>query len=151
MKEEVRTSLEVGFKGDLPPPAFAHLRGAAWRKIGPGDEFPFEDAQFEVVMLDGSCVSNASVKEAHRVLRPEGRLFFTVNEKTKKQPGYTMPDIYAIVREGFNITGVERPPWWKFGRDGYTITICAQKKAWKEYRSFVRDGSLPFSPFRPRS
>lgn len=151
MKEEVRTSLEVGFAGDGLPAGFAHLRGVAWRRIPACDEFPFEDAQFDVVMLDGPCVSYASVKEAHRVLKPDGRLFFTVDEKTKKQPGYTMPDIYAIVREGFNITGLERPPWWKFGREGHTITICAQKKAWKEYRAFVRDGSLPFSPFRPRT
>lgn len=151
MKETVRTSLEVGFAGGELPAAFAHLRGMAWRSIPACAEFPFENAQFEVVVLESSCVSATAVKEAHRVLKPEGRLFFTVNERTKKEPGYTMPDIYAIVREGFNITGVERPPWWKFGRDGHTITICAQKKAWKEYRAFVRDGSLPFSPFRPRT
>jgi SAM-dependent methyltransferase len=151
MKKPVRTSLEVGFSGEELPANFAHLRGMAWRRIPLCKDFPFEDEQFDVVILHGDCVVQDIVKESHRVLKPEGRLFFTVNEKTKKQSGYTMRDLYSVVREGFNIIDVVRPPWWKFGRDGYTITICAQKKAWKVYRSFIRDGSLPFSPFQPRS
>lgn len=128
----VRTSLEVGFaEGELPE-SFIRYRGRASRAIGVMSEFPFEDAQFEVVMMAGAIVSYAMAKEAHRVLRPDGRLYFVVPEKTKKQNGFTLPEIYSIVREGYNIVDVERPPWWRFGRDGRTITICAQKKNWKK-------------------
>lgn len=127
----VRTSLEVGFAGPDLPQRYAALRGREWRAIGAVDEFPFEDAQFDVVIMDGAAVSRARVREAHRVLRPEGRLFFTVAEKTKGQGGYSLPDIYSIVRDGFNITGVERPAWWFFRRGGRTLSICAGKKNWR--------------------
>ena len=141
LNESVRTSLEVGFPEGGLPEAFARYRGRACRTIPAMAEFPYEDAQFEVVMMDGATVSRKSVKEAHRVLRPEGRLFFIVPEKTKKQSGFTLPDVYSIVREGFNIIDVSRPPWWLFGCRGRTITICAQKKNWRNhvntYRPYV--------------
>jgi SAM-dependent methyltransferase len=107
------------------------MRGCEWRAIGAADEFPFEDAQFDVVLMDGAAVSRARVREAHRVLKPEGRLFFTVSEKTKRQDGYSLPDIYSIVRDGFNIIGVERPAWWFLRRRGRTLSICARKKNWR--------------------
>lgn len=137
----VRTSLEVGFPEGTVPEAFVRFRGRQTRAIGALVEFPFEDAQFDVVLMDGGVVSAKTVREAHRVLRPEGRLFFTVPERTKKQPGYTLPDVYSIVRDGFNITGVTRPAWWLFGSQGRTLSICATKKAWKTltntYRPYV--------------
>ena len=138
---EIRTSLEVGFPEGALPEAFVRFRGKQTRSIGAVAEFPYEDGQFDAVLMDGSAVSANAVREAHRVLRPEGRLFFTVPERTKKQDGYTLPDIYSIVREGFNITEVTRPPWWFFGKRGRTISICATKKAWKTltntYRPYV--------------
>lgn len=138
--KEIRTSLEVGFSSDLPE-KFQRYRGVASRAIGDMPEFPYEDSQFEVVLMDGKVVSRRSVKEAHRVLKPEGRLFFTVQEKTKSQEGLSLPDIYSIVREGYNIVEVERPAWWFFGLRGRTITICAQKKNWRNntntYRPYV--------------
>ena len=138
---QVRTSLEVGFPEGGLPVRFEKLRGRTWRAVGAVAEFPFEDEQFEVVMMDGKVVSRASVREAHRVLRPDGRLYFTVPEKTKSQDGYSLPDVYSLVREGFNIVGVERPAWWLFGRRGRTLTICAQKKTWRmmsnSYRPYV--------------
>lgn len=138
---KIRTSLEVGFPEGTLPEAFANLRGQQARAIGNLPEFPYENAQFDVVLMDGSVVSLASVKEAHRVLKPEGRLFFIVPEKTKKQDGFTLPDVYSIVRGGFNITEVSRPPWWFFGRHGRTLTICATKKNWKTltntYRPYI--------------
>lgn len=134
----IRTSLEVGFpEGDLPE-RFARLRGRAFRSIGCQAAFPFEDRQFEVVLLDAAAVSRASVKEAHRVLRPEGRLYFSVPEKTKKQDGFTLPDIYSIVREGFNIVEVDRPAWWRFGFGEHILTICAQKKNWRSHTNTYR-------------
>ena len=139
---KIRTSLEVGFPGGELPAKFAGYRGRGWRSIPLAREFPYEDAQFEVVMMDSSAVSRAAVKEAHRVLRPEGALLFSVPAKNKKQSGYTLPDIYAIVREGFNIVGLERPAWWKFWSVGASVfTIHASKKNWKSlggtYRPYV--------------
>ena len=139
--KEIRASLEVGFPEGGPPEAFAHLRGRQMRAIGILPEFPFEDGQFDVVMMSGEAVSAKLVREAHRVLKPEGLLYFTVLERTKKQGGFTLPEIYSIVRDGFNIVEVERPVWWLFGMRGRTITICAAKKAWRTltntYRPYV--------------
>ena len=134
----VRTSLEVGFSEGNLPEAFVSLRGQQTRAIGNLPEFPYENAQFDIVLMDGSAVSAASVREAHRVLRPEGRLFFIVPEKTKKQDGFTLPDVYSIVRSGFNITELTRPAWWFFGRRGRTLTICATKKNWKTLTNTFR-------------
>lgn len=139
--KNIRTSLEVGFPNGTVPEAFVRFRGRQTRAIGALAEFPYEDGQFDVVLMDGGVVSANTVREAHRVLVPDGRLYFIVPERTKKQAGYTLPDIYSIVREGFNITEVTRPPWWLFGKCGRTISICAAKKAWKTltntYRPYV--------------
>lgn len=138
---DIRASLEVGFSEGTLPEQFTRLRGRQTRAIGALVEFPYEDAQFDVVLMDGGAVSSKSVREAHRVLKPEGRLCFIVPERTKKQAGYTLPDVYSIVREGFNITEVTRPHWWLFGFGERNISICATKKAWKTvtntYRPYV--------------
>ena len=134
----VRTSLEVGFPEGTLPEAFANLRGRQTRAIGNVAEFPYEDRQFDVVLMSGDVVSAKSVKEAHRVLRPEGRLFFTVDERTKSQAGYTLPDIYSIVRGGFNITELTRPRWCFLLRRRRTLTICATKKNWKSLTNTFR-------------
>ena len=136
--KQVRTSLEVGFPDGVLPERLMALRGRETRSIGNLPEFPYEDAQFEVVLMDGAAVSRKSVKEAHRVLKPEGRLFFVVPEKTKKQEGLTLPDIYSIVREGYNIVEVEQAPWWTFGFGSRTISICAQKKNWRNRTNTFR-------------
>ena len=139
--KEIRTSLEVGFPEGNLPEAFVRFRGKQTRAIGALADFPYEDGQFDAVLMDGGVVSAKAVREAHRVLRPEGQLLFMVQERTKQQDGYTLPDIYKIVREGFNITEVTRPAWWFFGSRGRTISICATKKAWKTvtntYRPYV--------------
>jgi SAM-dependent methyltransferase len=136
---KVRTSLEVGFPDKNEPVKFSGYRGREWRSVPLTKELPYEDAQFEVVMMDGSAVSRASVKEAHRVLRPEGHLLFSVPAKTSKQEGYTLPDIYAIVREGFNIGGLERARWWwPLLRRRRTLTIRACKKNWKSLNGTFR-------------
>ena len=134
----VRTSLEVGFPGGALPARFAALRGRAWRATDRADALPYEDAQFEVVLMDGSAVSRQAVKEAHRVLKPDGRLYFSVPEKTRKQAGLSLPDVYSIVRDGFNIVEVERPDRWRFWRRDRTLTICAKKKNWKALTNTYR-------------
>jgi len=135
-ESQVRTSLAVGFPEGGLPESLSRYRGRVSRDIPVLREFPFEDAQFEVVLLAGPAVSCETVREAHRVLRPEGRLYFIVPERTRKQVGFALPDIYSLVRDGFNIVGLERPPWWLFGLRGRTLSIVARKKAWKPYRGF---------------
>ena len=134
----VRTSLEVGFPSGALPVRFAALRGRVWRSADTATDLPFEDAQFEVVILDASAVSRPAVKEAHRVLKPAGRLCFAVPEKTRRQDGFTLPDVYSLVRDGFNIVEVERPDRWRFWRRDRTLTICARKKNWKTLTNTYR-------------
>ena len=148
--DEVRTSLEVGFPNAILPEHFAAYRGKANRAIPLMAEFPYEDAQFEVVLMDGAAVSRASIREAHRVLKPSGHLFFIVPEKTRRQAGLSVPDVYSLIRDGFDIVDVERPAWWRFGVGGRMLTISARKKTWKTYKGLAHDGTLPFG-FRSRS
>ncbi len=138
LTQDVRTSLAVGFLDGALPEKLQPFVGRAHRTIAAADEFPYEDSQFEVVMMEGSCVSAKTVREAHRVLKPAGRLMFIVREKTSSQAGISLPDIYKMVREGFNIVEVERPPWWLFGLRGRTIGICAQKKNWRSNTNTFR-------------
>lgn len=137
----VRTGLDVGFQDGEIPACFVPLKGRFWRSISAQPEFPFEDAQFEAVVMHGSAVTPASVKEAHRVLKPDGCLYFIVPERTGRQEGFTMPDIYATVRDGYNIIGVDRPRWWFFRSRGRTFTICARKKNWRSSKG------LTFRPY----
>ncbi|MCR5414676.1 MAG: class I SAM-dependent methyltransferase [Kiritimatiellae bacterium] len=149
--QRVRTGLAVGI-ADPDYDILRALRGGVWMQVPLTPEFPFEDRQFEVVVMDGSAVSRDSVREAHRVLRPEGCLFFTVQEKSGQDgDGFSAPDIYKIVREGYDIVELKRPPWWVFGRRGRTLTVCARKKNWREHRGLVRDGALALMPFRSRT
>lgn len=134
----VRTSLEVGFPGEALPARFTPLRGRVWRATGKANALPFEDAQFEVVLMDGSAVSRQAVKEAHRVLKPDGRLYFSVPERTRTQAGFSLPDLYSIVRDGFHIVEVERPDRWRFWRRARALTICAKKKNWKTLTNTYR-------------
>ena len=131
MMDKIRTSLEVGFADGKLPARLAMYRGAATRAIPLMVEFPFEDGQFDVVLMDGASVSNNSIKEAHRVLKPEGRLLFIVPERMRWQAGYTLAEVYAVVRDGFHIIQLERPSWWFLRRSGRTFTIIARKKNWR--------------------
>lgn len=148
--QRVRAGLVVGYSDDTMAVLKSH-RDGVWMEIPLSDEFPFEDSQFEVIVMHGSGVCRERVREANRILKPEGCLFFTVNERTGNDDGYTAPELYKIVREGFDIIELKRPKWWRFGRDGKTMTVCARKKAWREHKGFIREGSLPFTPFRSRT
>lgn len=146
--ERVRSGLDVGFGDEEVSRALHESRGGVWRTIGDEAEFPFEDAQFEVVVMDGAKVTRGSVREANRVLRPDGCLFFTVPERTRRQQGLTPQEVYRLIREGFSILSVDRPAWWKFGRGGRTLTVCARKKAWREHKSLFHGGAAPYNLFR---
>lgn len=137
----IRTSLEVGFSGGELPERLRGYRGREWRSIAATVVFPYEDEQFDVVMLEGSVVGKESVREAHRVLRAGGRCLFVVPRKTSRQGGYELGDVHRLVRDGFNIVEVERPKWWRLGFGAQTLFICAEKKMWKvrsnSYRPYV--------------
>lgn len=148
----IRSGLAVGFGGaGGVADALRELRGGVWMEAEDPADLPFEDHQFEVVVLDGAHVSRANVREANRVLKSDGHLFFIVAERTGSQDGFTSPEIYKVVREGFDILEVRRPKWWTFGRRGKTLTVCARKKAWREHKSFAKEGKVPFTPFRSRA
>ena len=134
----IRTSLEVGFPGGELPPQFAALRGRAWRAAETAADLPYEDAQFEVVILAAPAVSRAAVKEAHRVLRADGRLCFSVPLKTRGQAGWTLPEVYSTVRDGFHIVEVEKPKWFAFWQRRRELAICAKKKNWKTLSNAYR-------------
>ena len=146
----VRSALMVGFDGDDALNLLKASRPGVWMSAAADGELPFEDTQFEVVVVATEAVSRDVVREANRVLVSGGSMFFTVREKTRSQDGYTAPEIYRLVREGFDILSVRRPPWWLFGRRGRTVTVCARKKSWREHKGFRRDGTYIFTPFRSR-
>ena len=149
--ERVRCGLDVGFGDEDVSRALREFRGGVWMSMDAREEFPFEDRQFEVVVMSASAVTRAIVREANRVLRPDGCLFFSVPERTGAQVGFTIPEVYKTIREGFDILSVRRPKWWFLRRRGRTLTVCARKKAWREHKGFIREGSLPFTPFRKRT
>lgn len=135
--KKVRTSLEVGFTTGVLPEKFLRYRGRATRSIGLCAEFPYEDAQFQVVIMEGGALTAESAKEAHRVMRPEGWLFFEVDEKSSAKPeGRTLPELFSILKDGFNIVVVERSSWWRRWRKGGRITVSAQKKRWRTTMTF---------------
>ena len=143
---QVRSGLAVGFASQAAMERLRSVAGGVWMASANGEELPFEDGQFEVVVLDPGSVTREMVREANRVLTAGGSLFFMVNEKTRSVEGYTAPEVYRLVREGFDILSVARPRWWQFGA-ARTLTVCARKKAWREHRSLARDGVYIFEPF----
>ena len=150
--QRIRCGLAVGFGGQDVLSAFGAIRGGVWESADTPGELPFEDTQFDVVVLDGQSVSRDNVREANRVLNSDGYLFFIVQERTGAQgAGFTAPEIYKIVREGFDILEVRRPSRWAFWRKDKTLTVCARKKAWREHRSLVKEGAIPLMPFRSRT
>ena len=171
--ERVRAGLDVGFA----EPAFSGaLRaahegvwmtvedGAAARaasaaaldpktvlQLGTGGELPFEDHQFEVVVLATSLFSQsrdrlgALVRETHRVLQGGGCLFFTVDEASSSGEGWTQRAIYELLRDGFDVVGLKRPPWWRFGTAGRTLTVCARRKNWRNRGTPIVGAAMPVS------
>ena len=149
--KSVRAGLCAGFAGEPVAETFKGLFGGVWMSADDVCDIPFEDSQFDVVILNGDYMTHAAAREANRVLIPDGYLLFTVRERNGKQQGFTPAEVYKMVREGFDILSLNLPKWWKFGIGGRTITACARKKAWREHKGFIREGTLPFTPFRSRT
>jgi len=122
-------------------------------QLGTGGEMPFDDHQFEVVvlsgaMLDGDRTRAANLlRETHRVLEGGGCLIFTVSESgSENGSGFTQRGIYDLLKDGFDVVGLKRPPWWKFGAVGRTMTVCARRKNWRSRTAQIVGKSMPVSP-----
>ena len=131
-------------------------------QLGAGGELPFEDHQFDVVLLtktsiDGKVPLAAAlfaqsrkrlgmlVREVHRILQGGGCLFFTVDEVAKDGIGWTQRAIYELLRDGFDVVELKRPPWWRFGTAGRTLTVCARRKNWRNRGIPIVGAALPVS------
>ena len=115
--------------------ATARLEAGTVQRIGKDGALPFDGNQFEAAVLNGEIITPPLVREIHRILKPAGMLFFTVEETVRRGPDSTLSKLYiAFLKCGYDVVSVTRPPWWRFGRDGKTLTVCARKKNWREQR-----------------
>ena len=149
--KKIRSGLAIGFSDNTVENYLREARGGIWISTPQEDELPFENDQFEVVVVDTKAVSRAIVHEVNRILIYGGCMFFAVNETSGSTPGYNAPEIYKLVREGFDILSVKKPNWWYFGLKGTAFTVCARKKAWREHKGFLHDGVHLFEPFVART
>lgn len=120
-------------------------------QLGAGGELPFEDHQFDVVLLAAALFAQSRqrlgmlVREVHRILQGGGCLFFTVDEVAKDGIGWTQRAVYELLRDGFDVVEIKRPPWWRFGTAGRTLTICARRKNWRNRGVPIVGAALPVS------
>ncbi len=169
----VRAGLDVGFADAEVSHAFRTAHAGVWMTVedgvsacasaamrlspktvlqmGQGGELPFEDHQFEVVLfaksvLDGPRARVATlVREAHRVLQGGGCLMFTVDESSDEGRGWSARAVYELLRDGFDVIGLKRPPWWRFGTAGRTLTVCAGRKNWRNRGVPIVGAAMPVS------
>ena len=120
-------------------------------QLGLGGEMPFDDHQFEVVVLSAALLSgdrartDAIVRETHRILQGGGCLVFSV-EESEAGAGFTQRGVYDLLKDGFDVVGLKRPPWWKFGAAGRTLTVCARRKTWRSRSATIVGEAMPVSP-----
>lgn len=120
-------------------------------QLGTGGELPFEDHQFEVVLLAATLFAQPRerletlIREAHRILQGGGCLYFTVEDETGGNAGWTQRAVYELLRDGFDVVGLKRPSWWKFGTAGRTLTVCARRKNWRNRGTPIVGAALPVS------
>ena len=119
-------------------------------QLGAGGEMPFDDHQFEVVVLSAALLSgdraraDAVVRETHRILQGGGCLVFSVDE-SGAEAGFTQRGVYDLLKDGFDVVGLRRPPWWKFGAAGRTLTVCARRKTWRRRSAPIVGETMPVS------
>ena len=119
-------------------------------QLGTGGEMPFDDHQFEVVVLSAALLSgdraraDAVVRETHRILQGGGCLVFSVDEAGGAS-GFTQRGVYDLLKDGFDVVGLKRPPWWKFGAAGRTLTVCARRKTWRRRSAPIVGEAMPVS------
>ena len=119
-------------------------------QLGVGGEMPFDDHQFEVVVLSAALLSgdraraDTLVRETHRILQGGGCLVFSVDEAGGAS-GLTQRGVYDLLKDGFDVVGLKRPPWWKFGAAGRTLTVCARRKTWRRRSAPIVGEAMPVS------
>ena len=172
--EGVRAGVDVGFADAAFSQAIRQAHAGVWMTVedgvaardasasaldpktvlqmGTGGELPFEDHQFEVVLLAAAMFAGPGerlatlVRETHRILQGGGCLYFTVEEAAGGGgSGWTQRAIYELLRDGFDVVGLKRPPWWKFGSAGRTMTVCARRKNWRNRGTPIVGAAMPVS------
>ena len=119
-------------------------------QLGVGGEMPFDDHQFEVVVLSAALLvgararAEAVVRETHRILQGGGCLVFSVDESGAVS-GFGQRGVYDLLKDGFDVVGLKRPPWWKFGVAGRTLTVCARRKTWRRRSAPIVGEAMPVS------
>ena len=119
-------------------------------QLGAGGEMPFDDHQFEVVVLSATLLSgnrartDAVVRETHRILQGGGCLIFSVDE-SGTDAVFSQRGVYDLLRDGFDVVDLKRPPWWKFGAAGRTLTVCARRKTWRSRSATIVGEAMPVS------
>jgi SAM-dependent methyltransferase len=143
----VRTGLDIGFT-NAGVSRLLRLTGGYWMTVEPSPqrralvaavlgeetvlsvgakgELPFEDKQFEAVVLARGALSShadagMAIRECHRVIRTGGLLLFTVEyrkrlvwagalDRQRSVPGsdgcYTESEVFRLLKDGFDMLGV---------------------------------------------
>jgi len=116
------------------------LAAGTVHRMGTGSALPFEDCQFDVVVLNGAILSLPLVREIHRILKPSGCLFFELEELVRHGTNSTSAKIYnSFLRSGFNVALLIRPPWWRRLVLGCRmLMVCATRKNWREAKGFPK-------------
>ena len=63
----------------------------------------------------------------------------------KDDRGWTARAVYELLRDGFDVVGLKRPPWWRFGTAGRTLTVCAGRKNWRNRGVPIVGATMPVS------
>ena len=170
----VRAGVDVGFGDVAASQAFRAAHGGVWMTVeadaatrdrvaaafdpktvltvGAEGEMPFDDHQFEVVVVSGTLLckdrnlAQAVVRETHRILQGGGCLVFSVDMASPEGEGFTQRGVYELLRDGFDVVGLRRPVWWKFGLGGRLLTVCARRKNWRSRSVSIVGTALPVSP-----
>lgn len=171
--ERVRVGVDIGFADATASRRFRELKGGVWMtveegaaaqqrtssvldpktvlQIGRNGELPFEDNQFAVALLSQSIVSGdrarvaALIRETHRILQGGGCLIFAVDEASSDVGDFTQRSVYELLRDGFDVVGLRRPPWWKFGFGDRVMTVCARRKNWRNRGKPIVGAAMPVS------
>ena len=56
-----------------------------------------------------------------------------------------LPEKGSATVDGFDVVGLKRPPWWKFGVAGRTLTVCARRKTWRRRSAPIVGEAMPVS------
>ena len=99
---------------------FANALGEEVSPVGPQNELPFEDKQFDVAVVASGMLTGewdhdlATLREVHRVIRPTGFIVASVpcrkalglaNLLMRDRSGYADKQIFDLFKHGFDVLG----------------------------------------------